>query len=321
MADAEKEKFVVRSVRAAEDVFAKLKELSSSGQFANQGEALSYLVNLYNLEQAKEQAGREAEIDDFHGHVNRIMDMYLESIALASDTEDRVRKDFQERMENQEKTIKELRDSRDFAQNEMRELQELNAEKDKQLEQIAADKDKEIAQLTQECDAAKTSADKAQEDHERLSIIIDNANQSNRELREKLEAQTVDIESMREAVAENADLKQELAEAEEKVQAIDSLKLQVQDYEARVEAISRHLTEAQEHGRDMDAKYVALQAEMKNSVKEAELRVRAERQDSYDKLQIRYNELSYKYDDLRDRFDELRDKYNTATNQVGNDEE
>lgn len=318
MADVEKEKFVVRSVRAGEDVFEKLKELSNSGQFSNQGEALAYLVNLYNIEKAKEQVGREAEIENFHGHINRIMDMYLGSLALAADTEDKVRAEFSNRLENQEKSIKELREARDYADGENRMLQKSNAGKDEQIEKLIAERD-----------SARKEAEKAQVDHDQLAMAIANANQVNAELREKLDAQAEAVQAMDKLIVKNGELQKGLeaaeAEAEMKGNTVTELQQQIQELQAKNDTLNRRYEKMQEQARTLEAKYqslnsetairyAALRSEKDNEVKAAELRVMAERQDRYDALQSKYDVLSTKYDTLRDRFDQLKREYDSSMN-------
>ena len=58
-----KEKFIVRSVRGPQEAFDLLKQMGDE-YFENQGEALAYLVNLYNIEEGRRKTGRETEIEE-----------------------------------------------------------------------------------------------------------------------------------------------------------------------------------------------------------------------------------------------------------------
>ena len=51
-----KDKFIVRSVRGPQEAFNLLKQMSDEG-FENQGEALEYLVKLYNIEEGHKKTG------------------------------------------------------------------------------------------------------------------------------------------------------------------------------------------------------------------------------------------------------------------------
>ena len=200
MAEDKKEKFVIRSIRAPEEALDFLKELGEK-EFANQGEALQYLTTLWNLEQAKQTTGREKEIEDFQHLVGRVGEMYVQSLALLSDTEERVRQDFAQRMENQEQSIAELRQANVDLKREVQFAKE-----------IIADKDAAIAQANKERNEAVTAKEQTDNDHARLQLAIDNANAANEEIRRQyddVKAQYTELKGIRQKVAElEAALKQ-----------------------------------------------------------------------------------------------------------------
>ncbi len=191
MAEEKKEKFIVRSVRAPEEVFDFLKELGDS-EFSSQGEALQYLVNLWNLESAKKSVGREKEIEDFQHLIGRIGELYVQSLSLCTDTEDRIRKEFADRLENQETTIRELREDRD----------KMKAELDAARQTI---KEKEVAD---------EELYKMQKDHEALQEIIKSNNLT---IAQKQEI----IDNLQKEMAEVEQLKKELASEKQKSKELE----------------------------------------------------------------------------------------------------
>ena len=98
-----------RSIRATDEAFNALKEMAQSGEVANQGEAFTALIRLWESEQAKQLIpGRETEIEDFRMHLNSLGDIYLKSLQLNVDTEARIREEYSARMQGQDLTIANL---------------------------------------------------------------------------------------------------------------------------------------------------------------------------------------------------------------------
>ncbi|MCR5008543.1 MAG: hypothetical protein K6A76_08205 [Oribacterium sp.] len=202
MAEEKKDKFIVRSVRAPEEALDFLKELGDS-EFANQGEALQYLVNLWNLESAKKSVGREKEIEDFQHLIGRIEELYVQSLSLCTDTEDRIRKEFADRLENQETTIRELREERD----------KMKAELDA-ARQTIKEKEAAVAKLDKEMDESAIVWDKTNQEHETLQETIKNNNKTIANLRET-------IDNLQKEMAEVEQVKRELETEKEKSKELE----------------------------------------------------------------------------------------------------
>ncbi len=191
-----KDKFIVRSVRGPQEAFDLLKQMSDEG-FENQGEALEYLVNLYNIEEGRKKTGRETEIDEFRKHFNRIMDMYLASLALCSDAEDRIREGFAVRMENQEQEIKRLRElsteRKETIDAVQKKLEDKQAELDAQEEALAKAKE--------ERDAAVSDHDEREATIRKQMNMLADSQRQVMELAQAKENQAVEIAKLGEQIA------------------------------------------------------------------------------------------------------------------------
>ena len=249
MDEKTKDKFIVRSVRGPQEAFDLLKQLGDD-TFGSQGEALDYLVNLYNIEEGRKKTGRETEIDEFRKHFNRIMDMYLASLALCSDAEDRIRDGFAVRMENQEQEIKRLREQ------EAEHKAALEAAK-KEIE----DKQTQIDAQAEALAKAKTERDAAVNDHdEREAAIrkqldmIDTQHKQIAQLTEVKDSQAAEIAKLGEQIAsmtaklDVAVMEKEIAVNAAKVQAAqkanDKIEKQQERYsklQERYEALEERL--------------------------------------------------------------------------------
>lgn len=247
-----KEKYIVRSVRGPQEAFDLLKQMSDEG-FENQGEALEYLVNLYNIEEGRKKTGRETEIDEFRKHFNRIMDMYLASLALCADAEDRIRDGFAVRMENQEQEIKRLREQEaehkvalDAAQ---KEIEDKQTELDAQADALAK---------------AKTERDAAVNDHDEREAVI-------RKQMDMIDTQSKEIAESRQQIAKLTEAKDSQADV------IQQLKEQISSLTAKLEVAA-------------EDKAIAVNAAKVQAAQKASDKIEKQ-QERYSKLQERYEAL------------------------------
>lgn len=300
MAEDKKDKFVIRSVRAPEEALDFLKELGEK-EFANQGEALQYLTTLWNLEQAKQTTGREKEIEDFQHLVGRVGEMYVQSLALLSDTEERVRQDFAQRMENQEQSIAELRQANGALKADLQSAKEIIADKDAAIKQANKERDEAVA-------ANKATA----EEHERLQKSIDNANAASEEIRRQyddVKAQYTELKGIRQKVAElEAALKQAKLDQQQAVLAERQAVLaEQQKRQTAYDDLMEHYHKAVEDKKAADERYAKLQDDKARAEQDAYEQRRAQ-QGAYDELQRQYTDSEQAQRDAEREARELRQK-------------
>ena len=110
-------KFTVRSnvmadknviaIRADEETKAKFKAIAET--FENNGIALESLLNAYEMQTAKDTLTvRRTEIEDFDIHLQAISSAFLHSLEITKNTTERVRAEFQSRLESKDSIISDL---------------------------------------------------------------------------------------------------------------------------------------------------------------------------------------------------------------------
>lgn len=109
MPTEEKNEKKVRSIRADEETYNKFKSICE--ETGGQAEGLSALVSSYELGQAKEVLSGQADnIDDFKARIDGIIRAYINALDMTVNSEERIRAEFSVRLDNQEKTIADLRE-------------------------------------------------------------------------------------------------------------------------------------------------------------------------------------------------------------------
>ena len=287
-----KEKFIVRSVRGPQEAFDLLKQLGDE-YFENQGEALEYLVNLYNIEEGRRKTGREAEIEEFRKHFNRIMDMYLASLALCSDAEDRIREGFLVRMENQEEEVKRLRDlcaeRKEYIEVAQKELDDYQTKLDAQEEALAK---------------AKADRDAAVSDHDEREATIrkqmDMIDKQRGELAESRQ-QVSNLTEVKDSQAgEIAQLKAQIASLTARVENLDDYKQRLTKAYDDLQEASARASELSESLANAKAKLEAAAKDKENAVKEAEVRAAQMASDKIEQQQERYSKLQDRCEKLEE---------------------
>jgi DNA anti-recombination protein RmuC len=100
--------YKVRSFRADEETFEKFKALASE-EFGNQGQCLASLISLYETEKSKAVlVERKTEIENFQAHANKIIEMFLMSLQLNEDAEERIRSEFEHLLNSKDRIITDL---------------------------------------------------------------------------------------------------------------------------------------------------------------------------------------------------------------------
>ena len=94
------ENSTVRSLRAPQETFEKLKAIAADNQLGSQGEALTALIRLWEVNKAKVAVpDRATEIETFRSFLNKIEDAYIHSLEVNVAAEDRIKEHFAGRLE------------------------------------------------------------------------------------------------------------------------------------------------------------------------------------------------------------------------------
>ncbi|WP_029542057.1 hypothetical protein [Selenomonas sp. AB3002] len=262
--------------------------------FENQGEALEYLVNLYNIEEGRKKTGRETEIDEFRKHFNRIMDMYLASLALCSDAEDRIREGFSVRMENQEQEIKRLREQSAERKEKIDALEKKLEDKQAELDA----QEEALAKAKEERDAAISDHDKREAAIRKQLDMIDTQSRELAESRNQIAKLTEVKDSQVDAVHQ---LKEQVASLTAKLENLDDYKQRLSRAHDELQAASDRVSELSERLADAKAKLEAAAKDKENAVREAKVQAAQKASDKIEQQQVLYSNLMERYEKLGER--------------------
>lgn len=116
----------VKSFRVDEDTFSKFKEIAAS-EFGNQGQCLDALINLYETEQSKSTlVTRQLEIESFQDYINKINRLFVTSLQLSEDAENRAKESFVKKLESKDEALLTLKEKLEIKQKEEQMLKEKN---------------------------------------------------------------------------------------------------------------------------------------------------------------------------------------------------
>jgi chromosome segregation ATPase len=168
--------YKVRSFRADEETFEKFKTLANE-EFGNQGQCLASLISLYETEKSKAVlVERKTEIENFQAHANKIIEMFLMSLQLNEDAEERIRSEFEHLLSSKDciitdlqtkeqelntsnelykKTAKEAEQENYRLLNQISELEKHISKQSREYETALADKDSLNKALTDSCNDKK----------------------------------------------------------------------------------------------------------------------------------------------------------------------
>ncbi len=215
--------YKVKSIRADDATYEKFKAIASE-EFGNQGQCLSTLIGLYELEQSKATlVERKLEIDSFQMHLNKIGELFMMSLNLNQDAELRIHAEFEKLLESKDRMIidfqekiAELTNITNYSseklkttENENSELISENLKIKKQLEEdnqeyikTIIDKDSLNKALAESSNERKTEIEKLLKEIEEykteveeldfLRINVDEFSSKNQELIKELEDQKKD---------------------------------------------------------------------------------------------------------------------------------
>ncbi len=109
----ENKELKVKSFRVDENTFAKFKEIASK-EFGNQSQCLEALINIYETEEAKAiLINRELEIETFQDYINKINRLFITSLQMSSDAEERAKEVFLKKIETKDGLLETLKSKLD----------------------------------------------------------------------------------------------------------------------------------------------------------------------------------------------------------------
>ncbi|MGL4656124.1 MAG: hypothetical protein ACRCWM_09625 [Sarcina sp.] len=143
MSKIENKELKVKSFRVDEDTFAKFKEIASS-EFGNQSQCLEALINIYETEESKSTLiGRRLEIESFQDYINKINRLFVTSLQLSSDAEERAKEGFVKKLEAKDEALSVLKTKMDSLKEENASLKE----ESKKLKNEFSSLQKQLAEL------------------------------------------------------------------------------------------------------------------------------------------------------------------------------
>ncbi len=133
----------IKSFRISDETKERLEALSVSIG-GNKDRVFNTLMDAYSLEMEKTSmtvTDQAKNVETFEQYTNTLVRLYLEALRAVSSSDDRIRGEFQNQLETNAQTIKELRQQRDCM------TDEINREKAEAQKEVAAieEKNKELA--------------------------------------------------------------------------------------------------------------------------------------------------------------------------------
>lgn len=152
----------IKSFRISDETKERL-ELLSASIGGNKDRVFNTLMDTYSLEQEKATVAasdQEKNVETFEQYANTLVRLYLEALRAVSSSDDRIRGEFHNQLEENAKTIKELRNQRDRMVNELT-LEKTNAQKEavefqaknKELTAVIKRLEKSLAAANEQIDA------------------------------------------------------------------------------------------------------------------------------------------------------------------------
>lgn len=190
-----------KTFRTEEETANRLDAWMEKNGISNK-DALKRMMDIVEGAEAKGAlAGRATEVENFQSLVNQLVTAYTASLQLAENAENRIRMEFAKRISSQNDTIadlqaraKQLQDEASVAKSLMNEAQQALG----QLQTVYNSQSDDLAKQTAQTEKAEAEAQKAREQVDRLTTLTGD--------------QADEIRSLKQEVAETAELRQQVAE-------------------------------------------------------------------------------------------------------------
>lgn len=212
----------IKSFRISDETKERLEALSASIG-GNKDRVFNTLMDAYSLEQEKTTVtvtDQAKNIETFEQYANTLVRLYLEALRAVSSSDDRIRGEFHNQLEENARTIKELRGQRDRmadeadlekakAKKEVTEIQEKNKELTAAIERL----EKALAAAEEQANAKQamnevllSQAKQAEEQKEQYEQMVQHCQTLEKELKEEkaaaMKAQQTLENELRQAISE-----------------------------------------------------------------------------------------------------------------------
>lgn len=246
-----------RSFRISDETTEKFRQLC--GGFDNQNVALNALISAYEVQQAKTIiTDRQTDINDYDTHLQALQRAFLHSLEVNENAENRIRQEFQRKIDSQNVTISDLQetvkkaeqaeknakeqvkitiaecDARakqsekeiDILQKELDDVRKQSVELSKSLTAVksqVADKQQIIDTLNQQLTNAKAMTEKAESAEKELKTVKEKLSETEKRYESEVRELKQQLASQQTAAEQSAKVAEKLAEADKR-EAIASLK-------------------------------------------------------------------------------------------------
>ena len=299
MEEMEQKKTITRSYRVDDETAEKIAALGKELGI-NQNGVFEALLSAYELQQDATLVPDAAkDIATFISHLKSIQDAYHHIVGINAQTEERVRQEFQRRLENDDATIADLRDEKERQTQKISTLEEDLAGMAKDLaakEQALADAEQKIS------DRDKSLADKA--------TIIDSLTArlpEQAEIDAKMDALEKELANLRASLSAAETAKTE-AIAKANKTAEDLLLAKTQADLAHKQAEQERAAAEKTHAKELEMVAKQAAADLKAAVTEAKEAEREKAAAKEEKLQIKIEEYRTKIDEQKDLIADLKIK-------------
>ncbi len=283
----------IKSFRISDETKERLEALSASIG-GNKDRVFNTLMDAYSLEQEKVTVtvtDQAKNIETFEQYTNTLVRLYLEALRAVSSSDDRIRGEFHNQLEENAQTIKELRDQRD------RMADEANLEKAKAKKEVTEvqEKNKElmatIERLEKSLAAAEEQANAKQAMNE---MLLSQAKQAEKEkeqyeqmtqhcqvLEKQLEDEKATAIKMKQTLED--ELRQAISEKEKATYEAELLKKEeIRKAEGAIQEKDIEIAQLQKQLFELQSKQLSDQSALQEA-KTALLSLRLELSESYQK--------------------------------------
>lgn len=183
------------TMRLSEDTIKAFRDIAEKEGFT-QEQCLFNLVNIFKMQQAKEvMLDRKKEIDTFEDYINKILNLYMNSLEISLNAEGRIKENFSEELKSKDEIILALNE-------DIKNLKfELN-KKDKELKELLVQNEKIIKDYTDIkslIDQNKEFVNKLEEEKSNLKeelLKVANFSKENEKLKQEANDLLVQIDNL-----------------------------------------------------------------------------------------------------------------------------
>ncbi|MGN0409209.1 MAG: hypothetical protein ACI4E3_02250 [Candidatus Fimousia sp.] len=259
MGESNKESLKGRTIRTSDESYEKFRQIAQEN-FENQGQCFSTLIHLYELEQGKTILGeRKMEIENFQMHINTLLKMFIQSLQMNEDAEERVKAGIQTTLDTKDRQIIYLQKERNQLAEKLEEKEEscqtikLHLDQTKDLFQHEKENFQSIiSQLTQT----------VQDKNDMIALL----NHQKKELQTQLDETHTQDKKIRELESQLAQINQE------KTSLSNQINLQQQIHEQEIEKMNRQLElEKEKYSFDLEKALLEQQKDLQLSWKQEKM--------------------------------------------------